>query len=481
MQTAAAEWLSDLKLPSGERHHVLAEMMIAAIRSRKVPPGTRLPTHRELAQRLNTSVSTVTRTYRELMRRGVVEATVGRGTFVASGAAAMWKASLTPPAQDADAPLDDLNLPVLHRGYLTDLSLNSPLPSISRRCVELGLSAVARTSNPASISNHQSAVGSLRHREAGQKWLQATGIRTAGHELVVVPGSQSALTAILLALCGTGGTILTEELSWPGLLSLASALKVRVVSVKTDGEGIVPDDLKTVLRTEDARLLYTMPTLHNPTGLTTGLKRRKAIAQIAKARNILIVEDDAYGFATSKRPQSYLTLAPERTLYVTSLSKPLTPALRIAYLVAPSPIIGKVVSVLRSTTLMTSPIIAEIATQLIESGQAHELARAQVSTSVRRHAIARAIGIPTVQGASTESMHLWMPLGPHWRTQDFVARAMPIGVSVSPGTVFSATPGFDPQGVRICLNAVESEEILAAALKKLVALRGQSGFGTPFF
>ncbi len=484
MQTAVSDgWILDLKLPRSKRHHALADMMFDAIRSQQIPPGTRLPTHRELAYRLNTSVSTVTRTYRELVRRGVVEATVGRGTFVAGDAATFLNVQSpeSGPLTSDKAPLDDLSLPLLHRGYLTDLSLNGPLPSISRRCVEIGLSAVARTSSPAAISDNQFAVGSARHRAAGRKWLEGTGIRVAGHDLAVVPGSQAALTAILLSLCGAGGTIAAEELSWPGLLSLASLLKVRVLPVQTDSEGIVPEHLKSLLRNEDVRLLYTMPTLHNPTGITTGTKRRKAIAQVAKSRNVLIVEDDAYGFAASNRPPSYLTVAPERTLYVTSLSKPLTPALRVAYLAAPRTLLGKVVSVLRTTTLMISPIVAEVATQLIEDGHAFELARSQVKVSLRRQVLARDVGLLPPPGASPESMHLWMQLGTQWRTQEFVARALPLGVSVSPGTVFSATPGFDPQAVRICLNAVENEVLLVGALKKLVELRGQGEFGNPFF
>lgn len=477
------DWLEALELPRSERHRVLAEQMCDAIRRHNIAPGTRLPTHRDLARRLDTSVSTITRAYRELLRRGMVEATVGRGTFVASGNRPVRQVAKAKDQEERpDSPaLDVLSLPVLHRDHLVDLSLNEPLPSISRKCVELGLDAVARTSDRRALAGYQSAVGSSRHRSAGKKWLGEIGVRIRGQELAVVAGGQCALTAILLSLCGAGGTILTEDLSWPGLLSLANALAVRVVPVTTDVEGIVPDDLTSVLRRETARLLYTMPTLHNPIGTTASLERRKAIAQIAATNNLMIVEDDAYGFATAARQPSYLSLAPDHSIYVTSLSKPLTPALRVAYLATTPSVLGRVISTLHATALMISPIVAEMATLLIESGEARQLAVAQADVGRRRQKLARELGLAAATAEPSDGMHLWMPVGPRWRTQDFVAQALRIGVSVSPGTVFAATPGSDPKAVRICLNAVESEDMLFSALQKLRALRGfDEGFSTRF-
>lgn len=130
--------------------------------------------------------------------------------------------------------------------------------------------------------------------------------------------------------------------------------------------------------------------------------------------------------------------------------------------------------------MMVSPIIAELAAQLIASGDAADFAQRQMETANRRQSLAAEAGLPASR-ADPEGMHLWTSVAPHWRTQDFVAQALQHAVSVSPGTVFAATADHDPLGVRVCLNAEPSEQRLTEALGKLGRLlRGGEGAVRPF-
>src|SRR5215831_18389642 len=113
------EWYADWLLRRGEVSSSLADTLEQAIRSGRLPAGSRLPTHRDLSKRLGVAVSTVTRAYAEATKRGLIDATVGRGTFVLEKAAGGGDA----PAQESLRPMDRLYLPLMQREDAINLSL----------------------------------------------------------------------------------------------------------------------------------------------------------------------------------------------------------------------------------------------------------------------------------------------------------------------------------------------------------------------
>lgn len=479
-------WMMDrLEFDRDNRYQVLADALCEAVNAGRLLPGTRLPTHRALAEQLDISVSTVTRAYREAGRRGYIESTVGRGSYVAEQPAANGDDSSAFTGSEAlrfpgdEAPLDQLNLPRLHGGGLVDLSLNEPYIDPSNDVIDTALRKASRQGLFSRGIGYYSPAGSTKHRKAGAKWLGELGVSTRAANVLIVPGGQSALTSIALAFIGSGGTLLCEEMTWPGMLTLAATMGMRIESVSMDREGIVPEALEEAVRRSGSRTLYTMPNHHNPTGITMNENRREQIAAIARKHKLLVIEDDAYGFATLGKHPPIREFLPESTVYLTSMSKPINPALRIGYLVASEAIRTKLVSVLRATTMLTSPVIAEIATQLIELGKANELATLQSEIALRRQKIAGEVGLVPAESVQN-CMHLWMRVGPVWSTQEFVARALSLGVSVSPGTVFAAKAGADPNAVRICLNAEPSEQRLRQALSRLASLASAEEFAYPF-
>jgi DNA-binding transcriptional MocR family regulator len=460
------DWIAEVMVSRGERYKVLADGLEKAIRGGQLGVGSRLPTHRELARKLSISVSTVTRAYVALRERGLIQGTVGRGSFVRATPA--LAADPSPPIESRapETALEGLFAPLLHGQGLVDLAFNYPAPSTAARCVREGMADALRDSDVRLLAGFESPAGEFRQKEDAVAWLRGLDVPVRVDSTFLVPGAQGGLSTILVALCRPGQIVLTEALSWPGFTSVAASFGVKVETVESDQKGLIPDSLERICRTVAPRLLYTMPTLHNPTTLTTPTERKRELARIARRHELIIVEDDAYGFLLDERPLSYFELLPRQTIYLASLSKVIAPSLRIAYAAAQPDLLRRLLPALRVTTMAVSPLLAELASRLIGSGLAREAARAQSAIALRRQRMAARL-FGEEERSVTPSMHRWVPVGPHWNTMSFVVAALREGVSVAPGSLFSPTPGLDPGAVRVCLCGEPNEHRLEAALATL--------------
>jgi DNA-binding transcriptional MocR family regulator len=262
--------------------------------------------------------------------------------------------------------------------------------------------------------------------------------------------------------------VLTEELTWPGALSVGRLTGIRLKPVAIDAEGVVPEAFEAACEMWRPRFVYTMPTLHNPTTATAGPGRRKEIARIARAHNVLIVEDDAYGFLIEPRATPYCHLARDITIYLTSLSKSIAPALRVGFMAVPPRLHKAMRAAMRATTTMVSPILLELTTHMIRSGAGRDATRAQVVAARRRQKLAVSILGP--EGSAPTSMHYWLRLPLDMRNAVFVADALASGVAVTPGDAFTVLPGQDPGGVRLCLCAEPDQSRVESALRILARL-----------
>jgi DNA-binding transcriptional MocR family regulator len=218
-----------------------------------------------------------------------------------------------------------------------------------------------------------------------------------------------------------------------------------------------------------ARVFYTLPTLHNPTTRTMSRQRRADIVRIARARDLWIVEDDVYApYASNLGLPPLAALAPERTLYVTSLSKIIAPGLRAGFLVAPAgEIFDRCVRALRALIHSPAGINAAIVTDWIKSGRAHDLAR-----EVRAEAHARTtMALTALRGVVAEpslatGLHLWLPM-PATDAERTAARALTAGVRLTLPGAFSTSNSDPVTGLRLCVGAAANRATLAQALSIL--------------
>ncbi len=489
-------WHPDLSNRPGPRYRAIADALASDVDAGRLPAGTRLPPHRTLAAALGVTVGTVTRAYAEAERRGLLEATVGRGSFVRAAAGAettahIWVSSdasggpfpspaLAPspapspaPASTASGGYDPLPEPP-DSGGLIDLSVNYPVRGFLAGALAPGLGALGvDPERLATLGGYQPSVGRPEHRLAGARWLARFGLTAAAEDVIPVHGTQGGLTAVLSTLARPGETLLVEDLTWPGVHYIARRHGLRLVSVTGDGDGLCPQALARAARQTGARVAYLVPTLHNPLNITMPEARREALLAVARAENLVLVEDDIYGFLADRPPRPLAARDDAHAVYVTSLSKCVAPALRVGFVKAPAALVPRIAQAVAADTLMVSPLLLEIAGALIEGGHAAAAAEAQRSEALARQALARRRLAVDLPAGAAASFHVWLPLPEGWRGEHFVAEARARGVSVTPGATFRAD-GSDPGAVRLCLSAVPDRARLQTALDILAGLLDQA-------
>lgn len=449
-------WSPRLNPDVEPKYQALVDALHQDIEAGILAPGTRLPTQRELSSRLGIAIGTVSRAYSIAERRGIVSGEVGRGTFVRGR---------EPGVQEDAGDVDDPDLLDLSRGRLVrdprDPTLARSLERLSRR-----------TDHNQLIEVYQSAAGMARHRAAGAAWIARAGLEVDPSRVVITSGAQHGAATVLATIARPGDLVLTEELTYSGITALASLLQLRLSGLPMDEQGLKPEAFEAACRSSAPRALFCMATLQNPTGRTMPVARRRELAAIAEAHDVAVLEDDVNGFLPTNPLPPIAAFAPAHTYYITGTSKSLAPGLRIGYVVPPAHRLERVAVTIQATTWFTAPLLAELVTDWIESGDADAMAQWKRTEVAARHALAQEIlGRWLPEGPV--SFHLWLPLPEPWRTETFVAQARVRGVVVNSSEEFVVGREGAPHAVRVCLGATLSRARLEDGLRRLAGLLAQ--------
>jgi DNA-binding transcriptional MocR family regulator len=440
---AALTWLDGVREERGPVYAAIVRRLERAIRDGELSPGDRLPPQRALAERIGVDLTTVTRAYTTARERGLVEGAVGRGTFVR-------------------APRDE------DEAGLVDLSMNLPPPpeglSLGRLLQETTSAILQRTDASALMSYHP-GFGTPGQRAAGAEWLKPHLGLVETDRLLVSPGAQSALAAVLTATCRPGDVVVAEALTYPGFRSLAAQQGLRLLGCPADGEGIVPEHLERLCAEARPKAVYLIPTMQNPAATTMGRARRRAVADVIARAGAWLIEDDPYSRLLDTPLPALAALIPGRAFHVGTLSKCLSPGLRIAYLACPDAAwAARASDALRATALMPAPLMTAVATVWIREGLARSLLERVRSEACARRAVA-ADALPEAQGP-TESLHVWLPLAGGRLSEEVRLSAQARGLAVVTQEAFAVTPDA-PNGVRISLGGPSRRAVLAPALNAL--------------
>ena len=450
-------WTPDLRQRPGPRYIAIAEALAEDARGGRLRPGARLPTHRDLADRLGVTVGTVTRAYAEATRRGLVSGEVGRGTFV--------RAAARPSVFPAPAPAAG--------AAFVDLSANLPPGSASpaeTAALARTLTALARSKGLGQLLAYPPEGGASSHRAAGAEWVRRAGLAVGPGRVLVTSGSQHGMAAVFASLFAPGDVVATESLTYPGMKTLAGLLALRLHGVAMDERGLRPDAFAAACRARRPKALYCVPTLQNPTTAVMPVERRQEIAAVAREHGVLIVEDDVHGRLLGKPVRPLSTFAPDISVYVTGTAKVLAPGLRVGFIVAPAPLVPRIAAGIRGTTWMAAPLMAEIAARWIQDGTAESiLARKRKDASARYRVAVRALDGLSRQG-HPDAYHLWLSVPRPWRADSYAEAARRAGVAVTPASAFAVGRAAAPEAVRICLGAAADKDVLAGALRVLAGL-----------
>ena len=230
--------------------------------------------------------------------------------------------------------------------------------------------------------------------------------------------------------------------------------------------------LEQTCRQHKPALVYLNPTLHNPTAITMPERRRKELASVAQRCNIRIVEDDPYWLLADAPPPPIATFAPQQVLYISTLSKCLTPGLRVAFVLLRDPVEReRFLAALRSFALMVAPLTAALATQWILDGSAGRLMEGIRNEARLRHRMARDILTGRYSGAG-DGLHVWLALPAYWNSTQLARAAASDGIAVTPAEAF-ATGSVAVNAIRISLGSIKDRARLQAGLQRLSHLLAQ--------
>lgn len=452
--------LDHISLGTGRKYRQIMNGIQAALSAGALQPGDRLPPQRELANALGVTMGTVTRAYREIDKLGLVKGEIGRGTFVVGRDAdefTLHALHNRVPQNTSDSIRFDLNFPV-----------PEGTPDFAAMLAELSHQPVMKD-----MSGYQPTAGIIRHRRAACKWLERLNLLTAPEHIAITAGAQHALFTALSSQMAPGDALAVDGYTYPGILNLAGVLHLRLVPVEGDAEGMVPEALEKAARRHRLRGVYLIPTMHNPTTVTMNPDRRRELAAAINRSDLFLIEDDVYGGMEPKAMTPISAAIPERSFYLTSLSKTLSPGLRLGFLKVPNGQFSAVERVMAASIWMNPPLTAEIGSRWIENGTADR------AIIIKRQSVEKRMALLAEKLSACDlsfrpgSLHAWLKLPPPWTGETFARQALRMGVQVIPSANFSTQGRQLVEGVRICIGPPKNEaetargaEILATILAK---------------
>lgn len=426
-------------------YRTVADAVAGEIASGRLRPGDRLPPQRDFAYARGIAVSTASRVYAELGRRGLVTGEVGRGTFVRSEPGQAVRLQPEPPPAAIDLQRTHSRLPE------QEVVLAETLAALAGAGAEIGFSQYGPAGTP-------------RARKVAADFLARDGYAPRAADILFTGNGRQALAAALAALAAPGERIGCEPLTYPAVRGIAARLGITLVPLAMDAEGVCPDALLQAHRATPLSGVYLQPTLQNPLGATMGAARRADLAGILDTVGLTAIEDAVYGFLADAQPLA--SLAPDRTILVDSLSKRVMPALTVGLIAGPPHLTDRLAASVRQGAWTALGLSLAAGMHWMSGGSAATLAEAKRRDAASRQTLAREIlGGLTVVG-DPRAYHLWLALPETWRAEAFAAAALRRGIALLPAAAFAVHPGHAPNAVRLAL-ATPSPEDLSEALTTL--------------
>jgi len=430
------------------RYKSLVDTFAEAIRSGSLAPGTRLPTHRQLAAEHGLALVTASRVYTELEAMGLVSGETGRGTFV--------REISLPPGQGSGQM-------TVTAGML-DLNFNYPSLPGQADLLRTALRQLALSGDLEALLRYQPHAGRGHERATVARHLLSRGLTVDAEQVLVVSGAQHGLAVTLMTLLKPGDVIAVDALTYSGFKVLAETLHLEMLAIPVSASGPDLDALHSLCRKRPVRAVYCMPTLHNPLGWVLSLAQREHLVSIARQHNLMIIEDAAYAFLAEDAPPPLATLAPERTVYVGGLSKSVATGLRVGFIAAPLAWVKPLERTIMATTWNVPGVMSAIAVAWIEDGTV-----AQLEAKKREDARARqAVAAEVLQGlgyvSHPASYFLWLPLAEDARADQVAMSLQREGICVSTAEPF-AVSAHVPHALRLALGSVEMGALREALVK----------------
>ena len=450
-------WIPDLSKYQGPKYIAIAEALCDDIQSGRLKPGEKLPAQRELSYALQVNFGTVTKAYSLASDRGMVRGEIGRGTFVRKAA----------PSTETPWPRETVQVGRIDMRSDFPCSLADD-PVFKETFQELGQHAHFEA-----LFQYQPGSARSDHLESAQAWLKSMcRIEAMENRIIITNGALHGGFLSLMAISKPGDLILTEETTSPAVRSIAAMLHLRLKSIDTDDQGAVPEHLEALLNQETCTGIYLIPNFHNPTTSILPVERRQKIARLAEHFGIYVIEDDVFGCLMQQKTVPISAMIPEHSFYITSFSKAIAPGFRVGYVVPPDHFYQTLLTNLKVTSWMASPVMGEAISQWINNGTARRLVSLQIKrVSQRVTFITDKLNNFSIRSHSG-CPHMWLDLPGSIRESEAVMALNQEGIDVTQGEYFSVRKGDFPGGLRLCVGQVNDPaqwEYICDVIRKVLS------------
>lgn len=412
--------------------------------------GYKLPSQRTLAKVLGVNRSTVVTAYDELIAEGLIEGKSGSGTRVVNNT---WNLMATAPPPDwgsyVNIGIHKPNLPTIQEINQAEFIPNiirlgtgelSPnlIPSTSMKKIfrELSIKEISY--------GYEEPKGLLPLREEIAKYLKTIGISASPSSILIVSGALQALQLISLGLLHRGSTVLTEKPSYLHSLNVFQSAGMHLVGIPLDKEGIQANQIPQYKKQHKAALLYTIPSFHNPTGTLMTVERRNQLFNICRRGQLPLIEDDVYRelWFEEDPPKPIKSFDKNGlVLYLGSLSKSLSPGLRIGWIVGPEPVVEHLADIKMQTDYGSSSLSQWAAVELFSSGLYYQhLNEVRKQLKIRRDftldILNKYFSDIAVWEKPSGGFYIWVRLLPSISMRKLFEIALTEGILLNPGNVY---------------------------------------------
>lgn len=308
------------------------------------------------------------------------------------------------------------------------------------------------------------------------KTLYAKGIKADAENIMITSGSQGTLDALGKILINKGDIVAVESPTYLGALSAFNPYEPKYIGLESDDNGLIPSSLEEVLKNNEVKFIYLVPTFQNPTGKTIPMDRRVEVARIVKKYNALLIEDDPYSGLRYRGEHlaPIASLAPDNCVYVSTLSKLFAPGLRIGYFIAPEIIRKWLTLAKQGIDLHTSTLNQALAAEYLSGGYLDKQINKIVDLyrpkqEAMLNALEKYMSKDYKWSKPEGGMFIWL-VGPEGMDMtNMNKKAIENGIAYVPGEVFYSDPESGKNTLRLNYTMIDPETI-EVAIKTLANL-----------
>ncbi|UQZ75289.1 GntR family transcriptional regulator [Niallia circulans] len=414
------------------------------------PIGSKIPSQRVLAKRFEVNRSTIITALEELMADGLIEAKIGLGTYVANNT---WTLLATNPPPDWDEHVKS-GLLRPSQSTVQEINLaesNADLIQLSKGELSKDLfpletmkSVLRRVSDQLEAFGYEEPKGFLPLREALSDYLKTIGIQASPSSILIVSGALQALQLISVGLLHRGSSVLLEQPSYLYSLRVFQSAGMKLTGLPIDEDGLIPNSISITNKQRNRAILYSIPCFHNPTGILMPDKRRQELLSICKKEQLPMIEDDIYReLWLDEIPPSPIKANDKHghVLYLGSLSKSLSPGLRIGWIVGPEPVIERLSDIKMQTDYGSSSISQRVAAEWFKSGLYEQhLGLVREELKKRRTVMLETLEYYLSDIASWYTpkggFFIWLKITSKISMKELYVKALDGGILLNPGSIY---------------------------------------------